>query len=117
MALMKGKGMGDSVGSFQEFVLLAIQSVGEGAYGVPIINRLREVDPDEHYSVGAVYTTLDRLECRGFITSHTTSPEPIRGGRRKRVFALTDAGYAALEKAAQIRSRLVNTSQNRECSG
>ena len=51
------------------------------------------------YSVGAVYTTLQRLEDKGLLTSRHSDPLPVRGGRSRRHFSLTGAGARALREA------------------
>jgi PadR family transcriptional regulator PadR len=50
-------------------------------------------------SINAVYTTLDRLESKGFLTSWVGDPTPQRGGRRRKFHALRPAGVAALRQA------------------
>ena len=47
-------------------------------------------------SIGAVYTTLQRLENKGFVKSWTSDPTPVRGGRAKRFFRLEAGGEEAL---------------------
>jgi len=51
------------------------------------------------YAMGAVYTTLQRLEDKGFLKSHMSDPLPVRGGRSRRHFVLTGAGQRALREA------------------
>jgi DNA-binding PadR family transcriptional regulator len=51
------------------------------------------------HSVGAVYTTLQRLEDKGFLKSRTGDPLPVRGGRARRQFKLTGAGARAIRDA------------------
>jgi DNA-binding PadR family transcriptional regulator len=50
-------------------------------------------------SINAVYTTLDRLERKGFLESWIGDPTPQRGGRRRKYYALRPAGRAALRQA------------------
>jgi DNA-binding PadR family transcriptional regulator len=57
-------------------------------------------------SVGAVYTTLQRLESKGLVQSWTSDPTPVRGGRAKRVFAVTAAGDHAIRHAKTTARRL-----------
>ena len=45
---------------------------------------------------GALYTTLDRMESKGYLSSRVGDPTPKRGGRARRYFTITAAGYAAL---------------------
>src|SRR5882724_4685323 len=56
------------LGEFEEIVLLAIISLGEEAYGVSIRREI-ENKTERSTSVGAVYTTLERLEKKGYLSS------------------------------------------------
>lgn len=48
-------------------------------------------------SVPSTYTTLTRLEDKGLVSVETTEPTRVRGGRRKKVYRVTDKGRASLE--------------------
>jgi PadR family transcriptional regulator, regulatory protein PadR len=48
-------------------------------------------------SIGAVYSTLDRLETKGYVKSRFGDPTPERGGRSKRFFRVTAEGVAAVK--------------------
>jgi DNA-binding PadR family transcriptional regulator len=50
-------------------------------------------------SINAVYTTLDRLETKGFLKSWVGAPTPQRGGRRRKFYAMRPSGVAALRQA------------------
>lgn len=43
-------------------------------------------------SLGALYTTLDRLEQKGFIRTWMGEPSPERGGRAKKMVRITASG-------------------------
>jgi PadR family transcriptional regulator len=83
------------IGELEQVVLLAIMRVGDEAYGVPI-RQVIERDAGRRLTLGAVYTTLSRLEDKGLARSRTGDPSPQRGGRRKRYYAVTPAGQRAL---------------------
>ena len=79
------------LGEFEQLVLLAILRLGTEAYGVSIRKEIlsctrRDVSP------GALYTTLDRLEKKGDVSSQAGSPTPERGGRAKRFYIVTGNG-------------------------
>jgi PadR family transcriptional regulator PadR len=57
-------------------------------------------------SIGAVYTTLDRLEQKGFVHSRQGDPTAARGGRAKRHFGVTPSGAAALRNSRAMMDRL-----------
>ena len=54
------------------------------------------------HSVGAVYTTLYRLQAKGLVSSTTSEPLPVRGGRARRMFRITGAGQEALREAQRV---------------
>jgi PadR family transcriptional regulator, regulatory protein PadR len=87
-----------SLGEFEQIVLLAIMRVGADAYGVTIRSEIKDRtgrDP----APGALYTTLDRLEEKGLLTSLFGDPTPQRGGRPKRYFRINAAGIEAVARA------------------
>jgi DNA-binding PadR family transcriptional regulator len=47
-------------------------------------------------SIGAIYTTLQRLESKGYVSSAVGEPTAERGGRAKRMFRLEAEGRRAL---------------------
>ncbi len=95
-----------SLGEFEQIVLLAILRVGESAYGVTIRSEI-EARTGRDPAPGALYTTLDRLEEKGFVTSHMGDPTPQRGGRAKRFFEVTDRGIDAVARAQRSYQRLL----------
>ena len=86
------------LGSLELAALLAVARLGDDAYGLAIRRDLEE-RLGRAYSVGAVYTTLQRLEDKGLLRSESTAPLPVRGGRSRRRFALTGAGTRAMRDA------------------
>ena len=92
----------DSLGEFEQSLLLAIVHLGENAYGVTIRQEI-EARTGRDVAVGALYTSLSRLEKKGYVRSEMSDPTPQRGGRSKRHFTLRPAGAAALR---QSRARL-----------
>ena len=88
------------LGEFEHVVLLAILRLDDEAYGVPI---RREIEDQTGRAVarGALYTTLDRMENKGYLTSRVGDPTPRRGGRARRYFAITAPGYAALRASRE----------------
>jgi DNA-binding PadR family transcriptional regulator len=93
------------LGEFEEIVLLAIMRLGENAYGV-LIRHTIDKDAGRSTSVGAIYTTLERLEQKGLISSRQGEPTPERGGRAKRYYKVEGAGVQDLNEAEEIRARL-----------
>ena len=93
-----------TIGDFELAVLLSLAALDE-AYGASI---RREVSRrlGRECSVGAVYTTLQRLEEKRLISSWTSDPTPVRGGRARRCYEITPAGDRALRSARATRERL-----------
>lgn len=92
----------DTLGEFEQCLLLAVVHLGDQAYGVTIRQEI-ETRTDRDIAIGALYTSLDRLEEKGYLRSKMSDPTPERGGRSKRYFTLTAAGATALR---QSRARL-----------
>jgi PadR family transcriptional regulator, regulatory protein PadR len=89
--------MGDWLGEFEQAVLFAVLHVDD-AYGVTIREEITR-RTGRAVSAGAVYTTLERLETRGFVSSSWGEPTSERGGKRKRYFAIAPAGREALSRS------------------
>ena len=86
------------LGDFEQLVLLGVLRLGDGAYGAAIRQEIHSRSGRD-VSINAVYTTLDRLEAKRVLRSWTGEPTPQRGGRRRKFYALTPAGAAALKQA------------------
>jgi DNA-binding PadR family transcriptional regulator len=95
----------DNLGEFEQLVLLALIRLRENAYGMPIRREIAD-RTERDVSVGAIYTTLDRLEAKGFVSSHKGSPTPERGGRAKRYFKIEAPGLRALNQSRQTLERM-----------
>jgi DNA-binding PadR family transcriptional regulator len=87
-----------SLGTLELAALLAVARLADKAYGLAIRRDLA-ARTGRDYSVGALYTTLQRLEDKGLLTSRNSEPLPVRGGRSRRHFTLTGAGVRALRAA------------------
>ncbi len=85
-------------GGLELAALLSVARLADDAYGLEVRRELLD-RTGRDYSIGAVYTTLQRLEDKGFLKSHTSDPLPVRGGRSRRHFTLTGAGQRALREA------------------
>ena len=94
-----------SLGDLQHMVMLAVVRLGTEAYGAAIREELRTV-AGRRVTVPTVYVTLVRLEEQGLVRSREASVPGGRGGRPRRVFALTAAGWEALEDARATMSRM-----------
>jgi DNA-binding PadR family transcriptional regulator len=93
------------LGELEQLVLLAVLQLGLDAHGPSVretIARRAGID----LARGTVYVTLDRLERKGYLTSSFGDPTPERGGKAKRLFALTAAGKRALAQAERALARM-----------
>lgn len=86
------------LGTLELAALLAVARLGDQAYGLAVRQELSTRTGREH-SVGAIYTTLQRLEDKGLLVSHASAPMPVRGGRSRRHFSLTGVGTRAIRDA------------------
>jgi len=93
------------IGEFEELVLLTIANLNKAAYGVAIMNDISE-RANRKLSIGALHSTLTRLEEKGYITSYLGEPTNERGGRRKRFFELTSSAAVELTNMKQLRDQL-----------
>jgi DNA-binding PadR family transcriptional regulator len=90
----------DALGEFEQSLLLAIVHLGETAYGVSIRQEI-EARTGREIAVGALYTSLARLERKGYVRSTMSEPTPQRGGRSRRHFTVKAAGAAALRQSRE----------------
>lgn len=95
----------DQLGSFEETVFYAVLLLRENAYGMTIRREIH-ARTGRDVAIGAVYTTLDRLEKKGWVSSSEAAGGPERGGRPKRMFHPTTRGIAVLENTRTARASM-----------
>jgi DNA-binding PadR family transcriptional regulator len=95
----------DALGEFEQSVLLAVAHLGPESYGVPI-RKLIEDRTGRTVAIGALYTALDRLERKGYVSSQMSEPTGERGGRSRRHFRLRPSGAEALRRSRQHLDRM-----------
>jgi DNA-binding PadR family transcriptional regulator len=92
-----------ALGEFEYLLLSAAAKLGVGAYGAAIRQEIEAVTK-RNCSIGALYTTLDRLEKKGFVKTWMGEATAERGGRAKRMVCVTASGVkAAAEFYSSIR--------------
>jgi PadR family transcriptional regulator PadR len=79
------------ISNYEYLVLSSAARLGDEAYGASVLKSIAEAT-GKPGSVGALYTTLDRLEAKGLITTSMGDPTPVRGGRPKRLVRVTGKG-------------------------
>jgi PadR family transcriptional regulator PadR len=87
-----------TLGEFEQLVLLSLVRLGPDAYGAAVRREI-EARAGRELSISAVYTTLERLEQKGYVRSWVGEPTTQRGGRRRKHFELLPAGSCALKAA------------------
>lgn len=92
--------MADTLGAFEQAVMLAIIRLGNGAYGRAILKEVQD-RMQRDVAAGAVHATLDRLERKALISSRLEQGTPIRAGRARRFYRMRPAGVHALNEARE----------------
>ncbi len=86
----------ETLAEFELRVMLAAFRLGpEEAYTVSIADDIRR-KTGRSVRRANVYTTLQRLEAKGFVSTRLGDPRPERGGKPRRLVALEPNGIAAL---------------------
>lgn len=87
-----------NLGEFEVLVLAALVRLGPQAYGVTIRGEI-EGRAGRYVSIGALYSTLSRLEAKGLVSSKIGEPTQERGGRAKRHYRVEPQGRFLLEQS------------------
>jgi PadR family transcriptional regulator PadR len=90
------------LGEFEELILTLVAALQEDAYGAAIAEEI-ETKLSREVNLSAVHVTLYRLEDKGYIKSTLGGGTKERGGRRKRIFTITNAGMAMLRAMKEAR--------------
>lgn len=97
---------GKHLAEFEQYVLLSLLRLADGAYGAAV-RRDIEDNTGRPVSIGAVYATLGRLADKGLVNSRLSAPEPVPGGRSRKVFQLTTEGDEALRHTVRMLNRMM----------
>ncbi|PHR91032.1 MAG: PadR family transcriptional regulator [Robiginitomaculum sp.] len=89
------------IGDFEYQILSGIISCGKDAYGSPVKKEVENTF-QRSVSYGALYTTLSRLEKKGFIKSELKEATKVRGGRAKKVYTVTGLGQSELREKQNL---------------
>ncbi|WP_424961035.1 PadR family transcriptional regulator [Ekhidna sp.] len=96
---------GSHLGELEELVLLTVGSLYDEAYGVAVMDEIKE-QAGRDMNISAVHAVLRRLEEKGLLKSQMGGSTNERGGRRKRLFTLTKAGKEVLDESIALRTSL-----------
>ena len=97
---------GDYLAEFEIYVMLAVLRLGEEAYGVTIRREIEE-RAGRPVSIGAVDATLGRLEEKGLVGFQVSDPQPVKGGRSRKLVSLTPTGRSALDHSTAMLQRMM----------
>lgn len=100
-------GKGHFLGEFEQLVLLAVIRLEGNAYGVTIRDTIDEYTGRD-VIVGQVYAALDRLAGKGLVRSRIAEPDPVPGGRARKLFRITPAGRRALAASRRMYERMAD---------
>lgn len=93
------------IGELEQLILLAILRLGPEAYGLSIAREL-EAQAGRTLSRGALYTSLERLELKGFLRWKLEAGGPARAGLPKRVYSVSARGVGALRTSHRVLRRM-----------
>jgi PadR family transcriptional regulator PadR len=82
------------LGEFEYLLVTAAAGLGDSAYGAAIREEI-ELSIGRKCSIGALYTTIDRLETKGLLKTWMGAATAQRGGRAKRMVRVTPKGVQA----------------------
>ena len=94
-----------TLGEFEELILLMVASMHNQAYGVAILESL-EKELNKKVNISAIHVALKRLENKGFVNSSFGGITSERGGRRKKFYVITAAGKKILDKQYSLRTKI-----------
>jgi DNA-binding PadR family transcriptional regulator len=94
-----------SITRTEEMIMLAILNLGEEAYLVSIQSYLAEIFKKK-VSLTSVHIPLRRLEKINYLETKMGEATAVRGGRRKKIYYVTDSGYKALEDYRNLSNKL-----------
>jgi DNA-binding PadR family transcriptional regulator len=93
------------IGEFEYLILTAAANLGEEAYGTAILEEIRKTT-GQRRSIGALYTTMKRLEAKGLLKTWMGGATQERGGRAKRLVSVTPTGTRAARDFYQAMMRI-----------
>ena len=93
------------LGEFEYLLITAAASLGDEAYGAAIREEIQK-NTGRRCSIGALYTTIDRLEQKGLLETWMGAATPQRGGRSKRMVRITSKGVVAAKDFYEVVTRI-----------
>lgn len=97
--------MSKELGVFEEQVLSIVAMLGDDVYGKSIVDAFEE-QLQKTVNLSSVHVTLYRLQDKGLVKSRMGGATSDRGGRRKRLFTITNTGLSTLQQMKDARENL-----------
>lgn len=94
-----------SLGEFEELVLLIVAANNKEAYGVFILKQLEE-RLGRKLNISGIHVALKRMENKGFVESSYGGITTERGGRRKKYYSITSLGKKVLDRQYELRTSI-----------
>lgn len=98
---------GSFLAEFELYVTMAVARLGPEAYGTAVRREI-ESRTGRPVAVGAIYTTIARLEKKGLMTTRASQPEPGQRGRPRKYCSLTRNGEEALQHTLDMLGRMAD---------
>jgi PadR family transcriptional regulator PadR len=92
----------------EEIILSALLMLEGETHGAPLRKKVVEVSRKE-IVYGTLYNLLEVLIRKGYVSSRKSDPKPVRGGRSKTVYKITEKGKTALEETLMMHERIKNS--------
>src|SRR5260221_14394597 len=93
------------LGELEELILTVVGILQDDAYGNAIIKEIKQ-QVNRVVSLAAAHVTLYRLEDKGYVKSRVGGATKTRGGRRKKIFTITNGGRAILPAMKEKRIKV-----------
>ena len=92
----------------EEIILSALMMLDGNSHGAPLRKRVIELSKKE-IVYGTLYNLLEVLIRKGYVTSQKSDPTPVRGGRSKAIYSITNKGKQALEETLLMHEHIKNS--------
>ena len=96
--------MDKPLGQLEETIMLVIASMENEGYAVSVQDYL--IERGRNMNISAIHKTLYRLEDKGLLKSYLGGASNKRGGKNKRLFQVTSAGFNELKAIKDFRSEI-----------
>jgi PadR family transcriptional regulator PadR len=92
----------------EEIILSALLMLDGNSHGAPLRKKVIELSKKE-IVYGTLYNLLEVLIRKGYVTSQKSDPMPVRGGRSKAIYSITEEGKQALKETLSMHEHIRNS--------